>query len=268
MAQGLNKPKLTTRHNAEERTPKSRSLVLKKFLLVGAVTGLIVTVGFGIWENHSQGEPSKAWAFANEIRCNNLNVVVHSPDHRDALIVCEGARDAIEFLASQNLDVTNNISIEIVTSLPPVVSKSAAGCYLESERRVLILVYSEFRKYKTWFGISINRLLYRSLISHEVAHMVADDNFKIPKPSIQAKEYIAYVTQLSTMAPALRKRVMSHFKCKAFAGDWQMFETIYMFDCMRFGVRAYLHFLKLTNGDEYLHAILNGEALLNNEHIY
>jgi hypothetical protein len=143
MAQSQYKPKLTILHNAEERTPESRSLVLKRFILVGAAAGLIVAVGVGIWEHHSQEELSRSWAFANEIRCNNLNVVVHSPDHRDALIACEGARDAIKFLASQDLDVTNNISIEIVTNLPPVVSRSAAGCYLESERRVHVLAYSD-----------------------------------------------------------------------------------------------------------------------------
>jgi hypothetical protein len=37
--------------------------------------------------------------------------------------------------------------------------------------------------------------------------------------------------------------------------------TIYMFDCMGFGVRAYRHFLKLDNGRDYLQAILNGKAL-------
>jgi hypothetical protein len=31
---------------------------------------------------------------------------------------------------------------------------------------------------------------------------------------------------------------------------------------MSFGVRAYRHFLKLANGREYLHAILNGKALV------
>lgn len=262
MAQGKYKRKLTTSQSAEERMPESKSLVLKRFILVGLAAGLIVAVAVGIWANHFQDEHSQIWAFSDEIRCNNLNVVVHSPDHRDAVIACEGARDAIEFLESQNLDVTNNISIEIVTNLPPVVSRSAAGCYLESERRVLILVYSEFKKFKTWFGISINRFLYRSLISHEVAHSVADYNFKIPKPSIQAKEYIAYVTQLSTMEPALRKRVMSHFKCKAFEGDWQIYETIYMFDCMEFGVRVYLHFLNLANRRDYLQSILNGKVLI------
>jgi hypothetical protein len=166
MAQDQYKSKLTTHHNAGERTPKSRSLALKRFFLVGAAAGLIVAVGVGIWANHSQDKHSQIWAFSDEIICNNLNVVVHSPDHRDALIACEGARDAIEFLASQGLDVTNNISIEIVTKLPPVVSRSAAGCYLESERRVLVLLYFEFRKLKSWFGIPINRFLYRSLISH------------------------------------------------------------------------------------------------------
>jgi len=131
------------------------------------------------------------------------------------------------------------------------------------ERRVLILVYSEFKKFENWFGVPIDRSLYRSVVSHEVAHLVADFNFTIAKPSIQAKEYIAYITQFSTMEPVFRDRVLLHFPGEAFEGDWQMSTTIYMFDCMGFGVRAYRHFLKLEDGDEYLHAILNGEALFD-----
>jgi len=198
---------------------------------------------------------------ANEIRCNGLNVVVHSPNRTDAMIACEGARDAIVFLESHGLDVSGTIVIEVLTELPAVTGSSAAGCYLESEQRVLILVYSEFRKFETWFGVPIDRSLYRSAATHEVAHMVADFNFTIPKPSIQAKEYIAYVTQFLAMEPVLREKVLSHFPGKAFEGDWQMSTTVYMLDCMGFGIRAYLHFIKLTNADEYLHAILNGEAL-------
>jgi hypothetical protein len=229
--------------------------------LAGAAAALIVVVGLWLWQNNFQEKPSSDGMIAKEIRCNHLHVVVRSPDHADALIACEGARDTIEFLAAQGLDVAADIAIDLLTRLPVVVSPSAAGCCLESEGRVLVLVYSEFRKFKTWFGIPIDRSLYRSLVSHEVAHLVADYNFKISKPTIQAKEYIAYVTQFSTMEPALRERVLSHFPCKAFEGDWQMSTTIYMFDCMGFGVRAYRHFLLLTDGDQYLHAILNGEAL-------
>jgi hypothetical protein len=64
------------------------------------------------------------------------------------------------------------------------------------------------------------------------------------------------------MESVLRKKVLSQFPCKAFEGDWQMSTTIYMFDCMGFGVRAYRHFLELADEHEYLHAILNGEVLI------
>jgi hypothetical protein len=41
--------------------------------------------------------------------------------------------------------------IEQLTKLPADAGDYAAGCYLESERRVIILVYSEFKKFATWF---------------------------------------------------------------------------------------------------------------------
>ena len=165
------------------------------------------------------------------------------------------------FLESHGLDVSGTIVIELLTKLPAVVGSSASGCYLESEQRVLILVYSEFRKFDTWFGVPIDRSLYRSAVSHEVAHMVADFNFTISQTSIQAKEYIAYVTQFFVMEPMLRKKILSRFPGEGFEGDWQMSTIVYMLDCMGFGIRAYLHFVKLTDGDEYLRAILNGEAI-------
>jgi hypothetical protein len=253
--------KLTAILSFGKNKPRSRFLVLVGFIFAAAVASLTVAVGVGICQHNSHEKYSRVGAFANETRCNDLNVVVSSPDQQDAFIACEGARDAIVFLESHGFDVSGTIVIELLTELPAVAGSSAAGCYLESEQRVLILVYSEFIKFETWFGVPIDRSLYRSAVSHEVAHMVADFNFTISKPSIQAKEYIAYVTQFLAMEPVLREKVLSHFSGEAFEGDWQMGTTVYMLDCMGFGVRAYRHFLKLADGDEYLHAILNGEAL-------
>ena len=250
MAQDQYKSKLAISHGIEEKAPESKSLKLKRLILACAAVGLIAVVGVGIG------------MAADEIRCNDVNIMVRFIDLGDALIACEGARDAIEFLASQGLDVTGDIAIEIVMQLPAFVGVSAAGCYLASEHRALILVYSEFRKFKTWFGIPIDHSLYRSLVSHEVAHMVVDYNFKIPKPSIPAKEYIAYVTQFSTMRPALLRRVLSNFPRGAFENDWQMSTIIYAFDCMSFGAGAYKHFQKQASGRGYLHAILTGKALI------
>lgn len=196
-----------------------------------------------------------------ETRCDAKNIVVRSSDTAEVLTLCEGAGDAIAFLASQGLDVTGEIIIALVPKLPATAGASAAGCYLESERRGFILLYSEFKKFRTWFNIRIDRSLYRSLVSHEVAHAVAVTNFKVPTPSIQAKEYVAYVTMFSTMSRAQRDRVLSQFDGEAFEGDWQMGTTIYMLDPIRFGILAYRHFLKAGNGRDYLHAILAGKAL-------
>jgi hypothetical protein len=247
---------------AEKKTPETRFLSLKRLIFSKTAAGLILVVWVGIWQFNFHEEPSTAGMVANEIRCNVLNVVVHSPIRTDALIACAAAREAIEFLSSQGMDVSGDIAIELLKKLPPVECSSAAGCYIELERRALILVYSEFIKFKTWFDVPIDRALYRSLVSHEVAHLVADLNFKIPKPSIQAKEYIAYITQFSIMEPLQRERVLTQYPCEAFEGDWEMSTTIYMFDCMRFGVRAYLHFLNLANRREYLQSILNGKTLV------
>ena len=253
--------KLAAILSVEKKIPQSRFLVLIAFIFAAAFAIFMAAIGIGICQHNSHEKHFRAGAFAYETKCIDLNAVVRSPDQQDALIACEGARDASVFLESQGLDVSNTIVIELLTKLPAVVGSSASGCYLESEQRVLILVYSEFRKFETWFGVPIDRSLYRSAVSHEVAHMVADFNFTISQPSIQAKEYIAYVTQFFVMEPMLRKKVLSRFPGEAFEGDWQMSTTVYMLDCMGFGIRAYLHFVKLTDGDEYLHAILNGEAI-------
>jgi hypothetical protein len=203
-----------------------------------------------------------ASAAAVETQCESRNVSIRSPDSVDAGLACQGARDAIEFLAAQGLDVTGAVAIELVRELPDLAGHSTAGVYLESEGRIAILSFAEFRKFRTWFELPVDASLYRSLVAHEVAHAIAAGNFKIPSPSIQAKEYIAYVTMMASMAPGLREKVMSQFANHGYEGDWQMSTTIYMLAPMRFGVQAYRHFLKPENGREYLHAILDGKVMI------
>lgn len=214
--------------------------------------------GFGWGPALADGGPART----REVRCDAQNVSVRSPGLADAKIACEGARDAIGFLAAQGFDVVRDIPIDLVPKLPRVAGASAAGCYLESEQRVLILTFGEFKKFKTWLNVPIDASLYRGLVAHEVAHALGACNFKVATPSIQAKEYIAYVTMLATMAPAQRERVLSQFPGQGFEGDWQMNTTIYLIDPMRFGVESYRHFLKPANGRDYLHAILAGKVMI------
>lgn len=203
-----------------------------------------------------------ASVYAGEMTCGAGGVVINSTNRTDAPLVCEGARDAVVFLASQGFELPARIEIDVVPQLPDDVSASAAGFYRETDRRVLILSYPAFKEHRNWFGIPIDRSLYRSLVSHEVAHAVAAHNFQVPDPPIQAKEYVAYVTMLSTMAPEQRDRVLRAFPGQGFEGEWQMNTLVYLVDPMWFGVRAYRHFLGQASGRDYLHEILTGNVLL------
>ena len=197
-----------------------------------------------------------------DVRCDAGNVVIRSADPIDAATACQGASDAIAFLARNGMEVSGGITIEVVRHMPEHTSATSAGCYLEVERRALILRYAEFERGEPWLGLPRDRKLYRSLVSHEVAHALAACNFKVPKPSISAQEYIAYVTMLATMAPEERERVLSQFPGEGYEGDWQMNSTIYMMNPERFAVQAYRHYLKPDNGWNYLREILSGRVMI------
>jgi hypothetical protein len=199
--------------------------------------------------------------YASETTCGLAKIKVHSSDRTGHGIICAGAHDAIRFLKSQGLVVENGISIEVVSKMPHNVSNSAIGIRLASERRTLILRFSEFKKQRKWFGIAIDKSLYRSVVAHEVAHAIAADNFKISSPSIQAQEYIAYVTQFSTMQGVQRKKIMALNQDQAFDHESQMNTTIYLFDPKRFGIGAYRHFMDLPDGKYFLNSVLKGKAL-------
>ncbi len=198
----------------------------------------------------------------HEVRCDLADVVIRTPQPADIPLACDGAGKAIAFLAEQGLDTNSTLTVQLVHELPQTVDDSAVGCFVPSTQRILALVYAEFSKHGTWFGLTVNYDLYRSLVAHEVAHAVAACNFQLEKPSIPAYEYVGYVTMLATMAPALRERVLANFPGTGFDNDLQMNSTVYQFDPMRFGAEAYRHFMKPGNGREYLHRVLAGKALI------
>ena len=198
---------------------------------------------------------------ATEFPCNIQNVHIVAEDSRDAILACEGAAAALSFLSAEGLDVATNITIEIAPSLTQEDGCSAAGHYLASSNKVVILPYPEFVRFKTWFRAPITHALYRSLVAHEVAHIVAIHNCQVENPTIQAQEYIAYVTTMATLEPAQRRLILSRYPGDGYETDQQMNATIYLCDPMRFGVEAYRHFLKKGREENYFRAILSGCAL-------
>ncbi len=232
-----------------------REQVFPAFLLRFVAAAVI---GLG----HATACAKSASEAVHEVRCDVPSVVIRTPQPADIPLACDGASKAIAFLAEQGLDASGAVTVQLVEALPPIVDQSAVGCFVPSAQRVLALVYAQFAERVTWFGLAVDYELYRSLVAHEVAHAVAACNFRTEKPSITAYEYVAYVTMLATMAPALREQVLANFPGTGFDNDLQMNSTVYQFDPMRFGAEAYRHFMKPGNGREYLHRVLAGTALV------
>jgi hypothetical protein len=200
---------------------------------------------------------------AAEFQCAAENTRVVAEDARDAALACQGAADAIEFLAGEGLGVPAGIRIEIVPSLNDDDSCEAAGFFLAAENRIVVLSLVEFRRFERWLRVPVSDALYRGLVAHEVAHLIAHHNFTIEKPTIQAQEYIAYVTTLATLDPDQRARVLSQFTGDGYETEQQMNTTIYLCDPMRFGVEAYRHFIRRGREAGFFDAILTGRILVH-----
>ena len=153
--------------------------------------------------------------------------------------------------------------IEVTPRLPDEAGPTAAGCFIEQRRRIYMLPYARFREQKTWFGVPIDRRMYRSLAAHEATHALAACLFTVPNPTIQAKEYIAYVAMFSTMDEALRARALRATPGTGFESEARITPLLYMFDPMRFGAEAYRHYLKPEAGPAFVKAILAGRALVD-----
>lgn len=198
---------------------------------------------------------------AAAVACPGDAALVEGATADDLRDVCAGATAAHRFFAAHAAQATAPVFFVVTTRLPPEAGATAAGCYMEQKRRVYVVPYAAFRRYKTWFGVPITRQVYRSLAAHEMAHALAACSFQIPHPTIQAKEYLAYVTMFSVMPPALRQQVLQSMRTEGFGTLDRFTPLLYMFDPMRFGAEAYRHFSGVAQPQAVFDDVLTGRAL-------
>jgi hypothetical protein len=185
-------------------------------------------------------------------------LAVDADDFRDA---CAGVHAALAFFAAHGVALGAPFMLHVTADLPEESGRTAAGSFVEERNRVYMLPYAEYREQKTWFNVGIDRDLYRSVAAHEAAHVVAAANFAITHPTIQGKEYVAYVAMFAAMPPSLRERALAAMPGDGFASEDRITELSYLFDPMRFGAEAYRHYVKPENGAAFLRRVLAGKAL-------
>ncbi|WP_372624544.1 DUF6639 family protein [Falsiroseomonas sp.] len=108
------------------------------------------------------------------------------------------------------------------------------------------------------FRQPVDEELHISLIVHELAHALLKDNYRIPVPSLVCDEYVAYVTQFATMAPATRARVLAGYPAQDFDSLDEITEVCLMMTPHEFGVRAWRHYERVGQREGMVEAILSG----------
>ena len=158
--------------------------------------------------------PSRGPAAAAERRCAGTNATIYADSVYDTYLACAGAADAMAFLSQQGLIVDTVMRIDVLDTVFLHRNKTPSfrilGQFEAEQERISITSTKgqrEMAAEKPIFGVPYEEALFRSVVAHEVAHAIADDNFHVLEPSRLAHEYLAYIVQLATMSPHLRQKI-------------------------------------------------------------
>jgi len=201
-------------------------------------------------------------AQAESLQCAGTGVTVHGADRAEVRGACGGVVTAMAFLAALGLDTSAAAEVRLVETLPAIQGGAAAyGCKVKSEDRIYVLNLAECRKLPLAPDLQVDAAIHRGLVAHEVGHHVAAANFRVPRPTVVAHEYIAYVTMMATMDREARERILAQFPGTGFESAREIGLTIYLLDPTRFGAHAYRHFMRPENGAAFIGQVLSGRAL-------
>jgi hypothetical protein len=243
-----------TADGQDERTGLYARLVKKthwRALLAAMATGLALVLS----SPAARADPDQA-------RCPGPpHISVRARAAADAQAACDGARRAIDFLVAAGLDPPPELTIDIVEQLPGELRGLAVGCYVRDTQRIVLLSYDAFEATGSWLRTPVDRELYRSAASHEMAHAVVGCNAASPELPVPAHEYVAYVAMFATMEPAVRQRVLARFGGTGFDSTLQINTVVYLVDPLQFAVDAWRHYLKRRDGAAWLRDVVAGHVV-------
>ncbi len=205
-------------------------------------------------------------AKADHRPCHNSKAMVDLSQPEDWETACAGAIDAISFLEANGFRLAGPIHIHPMGEITEGVLADAFGYFDSRTAQVHVQSFSASQRAVQGvgiFGLPMDRDLYRSIVIHEVAHAIASHNFTMERPPGMAQEYIAYATQLATMPPSLRDRILANFPGEGFRTSMEISPAIHMLSPENFAVRVYRHFVRAENGAAFFRRLFTGEIQLD-----
>lgn len=205
--------------------------------------------------------PCDAVASTPPSTCPTIVVETGSGSSEDRRLVCDGAAKARAFFQSHGIDLKQPVRIRLHQA---GIENHVAhiGLYDANKDQIDLLTFDQARRQtvrNSLFGMRMNESLYVSVVAHEVAHAIVEQNMAVRPASVIGQEYIAYVVQLATMESRTRSAILERYDLAAYADIEEMSSTFYALNPSGFGIKVFRHYQSLSDPGSFIRGLLSGD---------
>ena len=197
--------------------------------------------------------------------CAPIPVTLAGADPTETADACAAIRAATRFLEGQGLPMPSGIVLRIAPTLPSDLPDGVLACHRPASRTIDLLTQAALAGRGEVYGLPPDRIAWRALLAHEVAHATLSCAMPPPGPTLRASEYVAGVVMLETLDPARRDRLLAATPREAFADEEEIVSLAFVMDPAGFAVRAWSHWRGPGGGAAFLRAIVERRALAGAE---
>ncbi|SNC74641.1 hypothetical protein SAMN04487881_2482 [Marinobacter sp. es.048] len=196
---------------------------------------------------------------AELMTCAVPGVRVFSDQAKDGDLACQAVGSTLAFMKSMGFHADTRFTIELVDHPLSLHGSEVTGTYDSRHLYIEVPNFSQAQRVAgrhAPFGMFMSHEIWQSFIAHEVAHAVAQANFRLEKPGITAHEYIAYVVQLATLPKETREELLKRFDNSPFRHERQINRVFLELDPEVFAVKAYRHYLAQPDPSVFFQRLL------------
>lgn len=196
---------------------------------------------------------------AKPMTCAVPGVSVFGDQSKDGDLACQAVGSTLAFMKSIGFCVDTRFTIELVDHPLRLHGSEVTGTYDSKHLNIEVPNFDQAHvvaRRHAPFGMIMSYEIWQSFIAHEVAHAVAQANFRVAKPGIAAHEYIAYVVQLATLPKETRQELLDRFDNPPFRHERQISRVFLELDPEVFAVKAYRHYLAQPDPSVFLQRLL------------
>lgn len=202
------------------------------------------------------GEPGQQ-AGVQRGYCGIVLVTPSRPSDDERALTCRAVEKAKTFFATYGLGIKDPIRLRFQRE-PLDATQPHLGAYAAATHTIRLLGLDQITGHHALFGLPVDHQLYESVIVHELAHAIAAQHFTDREPAVVYQEYLAYVAQISTMAPDLKNQILLRHDVSPFNAMDELSWTYYAMAPSRFGVQAYRHFILEAHPQHLISRLLSG----------